>query len=454
MDDFLARERAERSLLGSLIIGRSLNDVRDVIHIVSPEDFTNEQCANVFKAIVSLNDKGKPPDLVSVGTELKAMNLKADNFYYLPDEDTSQSPINVAYFIAEKARKDRLTDKFAKIFTELNSENIDTTDAMERVERACKDEKTKLGGDIAAINDIALNAEKEWEERHLGGAPQGVMCGIRYIDERGGLIPSDLNIIAGRTSNGKTSFGLSMIINIALNKVPCAIYSLEMSMTQIFTRMTAMASGIDAATLQYGRIDEYTLKKVIPTANMIGSLPIYYDNNQPNTAKTIATSITSMVEWYGVKVVLIDYIQLFSGPEREPRLLIGNAANMLKQLAKRLNIVIMLVSQLSRPTYGRNNTPRISELKESGDIENAADNIYLIYRPELYNEDFPDGMSGDWSKYETKGNAILIHPKARNGRIGESLLGFDPPTTFYFDRKDGYNLKGEKPIYDDEKVPF
>jgi replicative DNA helicase len=213
---------------------------------------------------------------------------------------------------------------------------------------------------------------------------------------------------------------------------PIGIFSLEMTNLQLTTRLTSLLTGINGESIKRADLTQGEWERFVAVDD---AAPIYFDKRRSTDGDTLISNIKAMNAQLGVQVVVIDYLQLLRGKERERLQQIGGIAHKLEALSKQLGICIILLSQLRRNAPNAPE-PKLEELKESGDIADAADSIYLVYRPERHGEDvrYPD-MSQNWSQYPTKGTALLMCVKNRQGALnGEQMLAFDAATTRFYER--------------------
>ena len=251
----------------------------------------------------------------------------------------------------------------------------------------------------------------------------GIASGFQSIDKfTGGWQETDLIIIGGASSMGKTSFALALAYNATkYTNTPTVIFSYEMSAIQLLRRITSMESAIDNKYITNGTLDDKELKKVHDSITNLERLPLFIDEGNVTSLAYLSYRIKEYVKNKEVKLVLVDYLQLVThnskAGNREQE--VGKVARTLKNLAKELNITIIALSQLNRGVGMRNNSrPTLSDLRESGEIEQAADIVMLIYRPEYYGIEFNDnGVS-------SKGTASIIFAKGRNIGVGEITLKF------------------------------
>jgi replicative DNA helicase len=275
---------------------------------------------------------------------------------------------------------------------------------------------------LVPMSDTLIQAFKEIERRHQDTALPGLPSSFYDLDAMtGGFQRSDLIIIAGRPSMGKTSFAVGMARNIAEN-LPVAIFSLEMSKEQLGLRLLASEAGIESNYLRTGRISQNQWGALSHALGTLSELPIYIDDTANQTVMQMRSQVRRLLAEKGGKLglVLIDYLQLMEGSGSENRVQeLSRITRSLKGLARELNVPVIALSQLSRGVEARTNKrPMMSDLRESGAIEQDSDLIIMLYRDEYYNENTPD-----------RGIAEIIITKHRNGPTGVVKLLFDPQFT-------------------------
>jgi replicative DNA helicase len=254
----------------------------------------------------------------------------------------------------------------------------------------------------------------------------GVQTGYRDFDQiTGGLQRSDLIILAARPGTGKTSFAMSLAYNVAMyysNTV--AVFSLEMGREQLVQRLIAMETQIDTHRLRLGQVPDNQLKIVFDAMGRLAQAPIYIEDTPGISIMELRSKARRLQSQHGVSLIIIDYLQLMSGRGKENRVQeVGEISRGLKALARELNVPVIALSQLSRAVEGRqSHIPMLSDLRESGSIEQDADIVMFIYRDELYNKDS-----------DKKGIAEIHIAKHRNGPVGVVNMRFDPSTTRFAD---------------------
>ena len=278
---------------------------------------------------------------------------------------------------------------------------------------------------LAQLNEIV-------ENNISGTRTIGYPTGFSYLDEKGGMQPTDLWVIAAEFSQGKTSLAIDLCLNAASAGYGAAFFSTEMISTQLAARMVAGKSGISSRVIMQQPLEGENLSKFDKAIGKLEGLPIYFDDTSTLSVERIINSIRSMVRNRGVKIVFIDYLQTLQTNERNMKMteeqFFGLTARKFKNLAKELQICIVLISQIAR---SKDNTtePTLSRIRGSGQINEAADVILLIYRPEFYGKTY----SGDLSSVSPKGTAQIKLAKGRHIGTGEFICGYHSPTTHFYE---------------------
>lgn len=422
-------------------------ECRAITSILVAEDFTqleNQQFYTIIVKLVADNLEVSPPN---VYTYAQKAGMQVNMARYITSGKYGDT-IVMAVLLHEMGVKRRLADALSEVVLQLDSAEFGSTDAVSAVNAAMAEAGRNSARRMVDWKGLHGQCVEVMRKKAAGEIPLGIATGYHLIDNAGGLEEGSLIIIAGRTSNGKTAFALNLAMNVALNYVPVVMYSLEMTNEQVGNRMLAALTNISASAIKKGEL----LPEQWGEADKAGyDIPLFFDDEGIASKQELYSSIRSMVDTKQVRVVVIDYLQLIKVGKGDMRIEIGKIANELKVLAKQLKITIVLLSQLSREAKGMQPVPRINELKESGEIENAADAIYFVYRPEQHSPTlaFPD-MSAEWSKYSTKGTALLICAKNRLERTGEQLLAFSADTMRFWQNSiyepAGSRHKGFEPI--------
>ena len=294
-----------------------------------------------------------------------------------------------------------------------------------------------------AVEAVYDNIQKNFKGvGELTGDPTG----FKKLDKRsGGLQTSDLIIVAADTSMGKTSFSIKLAMNCGC---PIAFYSMEMKKEQIAARMISIASGVPANEILFSKLDSGQIISIDKGAAKVMDYPVYFDDRSTSNIETILSSIRMMKIKYGIKGVIVDYLQILNvnmkGTNKEQQM--GDVARRLKNIAKELDIWIIALSQLNRDL--QNPVPSLGRLRDSGQIAEAADMVILIYRPEVYGKRYPE----DFANTDTQGTAMIDVAKGRNVGLMKFIVGFKKENTNFYDLDDVpiYEVKENRP----DGLPF
>ena len=432
---------AEQAVIGSMIMDREAIVVAS--EIVMGEDFYNRQYGILFETMVELNDKGYPVDLVTLQDKLKEKDVppEVSSLEFVRDllgmVTTSANIKYYANIVAEKStlrRLIRLNEEIANTcYTGKESlENI-LEDTEKRVFQLVQKRNTE---DFTPIRQVVMNAMDRIEAAsRQKGTVTGIATGFLDLDYRtAGLQPSDLILIAARPSMGKTAFVLNIAQYTTLRKdYPCAqhiafkldltvaIFSLEMSKEQLVNRLFSLQSSVDAQKLRTGQLDDEEWEKLIESAGVIGRSNLFIDDTPGISIAELRTKCRKLKLEHNLSIIIIDYLQLMSGSGKSDsrQQEISDISRALKGLARELHVPVVALSQLSRAVEQRpDHRPMMSDLRESGAIEQDADVVMFIYRDDYYNHDT-----------EKKDIAEIIIGKQRNGPIGTVELAWLPKYT-------------------------
>ncbi len=428
---------AEQSVIGAMIMDREAIVVAS--EIVTSEDFYSKQCGTLFEAMVELNDEGKPVDLVTLQDRLKEKDVppEVNSLEFIRDLITAvPTSANIKYYadiVAEKAvlrRLIKLNEEIANTCY-VGRESLESIleDTEKRVFNLIQRRNT---GEYVPIRQIVMNAMDQIERASKNkGNVTGIATGFIDLDYRtAGMQPSDLVLIAARPSMGKTAFVLNIAQHVAfkLNQT-VAIFSLEMSKEQLVNRLFSLESKVDAQKLRTGNLSDNDWEKLIETAGIIGKSNLIIDDTPGITISEMRSKCRKYKLDSDLKMIIIDYLQLMSGSgggrndSRQQE--ISDISRSLKALARELGVPVLALSQLSRAVEQRpDHRPMLSDLRESGAIEQDADVVMFIYRDDYYNKDT-----------EKKGIAEIIVAKQRNGPIGTIELVWLPEYTKFANMK-------------------
>lgn len=420
---------AEQSVIGSMIMDREAIVVAS--EILHREDFYGKQYGVVFEAIIELNDEGKPVDVVTLQDRLKEKDVPPEisSLEFIRDLITGlPTSANVKYYaniVSEKAtlrRLIRLNEEIANTcYTGKESLETILEDTEKRVFELLQ---RRNSSDYVPIREIVMNAMDRIEMASRNkGVVTGIPTGFIDLDYRtAGMQPSDLILIAARPSMGKTAFVLNIAQYMAFKQnQTVAIFSLEMSKEQLVNRLFSLESKVDSQHIRTGNLTDTEWEKLIESAGIIGKSNLIIDDTPGIGISQLRSKCRKYKLEHDLKIIIIDYLQLMSGSGRTDsrQQEISDISRSLKALARELNVPVIALSQLSRAVEQRpDHRPMLSDLRESGAIEQDADVVMFIYRDEYYNKDT-----------DIKGVAEIIIAKQRNGPIGTVNLAWLPDYT-------------------------
>ena len=455
-DSAFSDTQIERSLIMSLLTDdNGTGHAKALKTYLLEDDFTDESHRNMWRIMMAVVNDGQNINMVNVHTKAKAMGVNVEMSRYVMVNNNFFSDIQAQGFLLhEMGQKRRMSDRLLDVMMNLQDSQYSTTEAVAEMDSLIQEINQSSSLNFEVWSSLHKKVLQLAEDKANGKIPTGVMTGIGLIDRKGGLEPGELMIVAGRNSNGKTSLALCLALAAARQGVPVGIFSLEMTNSMLGNRLQSLLSGVDGESIKRADMSSDEWDRFIGTPT---TLPIYFDKKRSTDINVITSSITALVEQRGIRVVVIDYLQLIKSRERDRSQQIANISHDLQALSTRLEITVILLSQLRR-NQGTDYCPKLEELKESGDIADAADSIYLVYRPERHSVDarYPD-MSENWSQYSTHNTALLICEKNRNGAMGaEELLGFDPRTTRFYEMNEFETVTDTFPSTDfsDDGMPF
>ena len=420
---------AEQAVIGSMIMDREAIVVAS--EIVLGDDFYNKQYGILFETMVELNDKGYPVDLVTLQDKLKEKDVppEVSSLEFVRDllgmVTTSANIKYYANIVAEKStlrKLIRLNEEIANTcyVGKESLENI-LEDTEKKVFQLVQKRNTE---DFTPIRQVVMNAMDRIEAAsRQKGTVTGIATGFLDLDYRtAGLQPSDLVLIAARPSMGKTAFVLNIAQHIAFKlDLTVAIFSLEMSKEQLVNRLFSLQSSVDAQNLRTGQLNDEEWEKLIESAGVIGRSNLFIDDTPGISIAELRTKCRKLKLEHNLSIIIIDYLQLMTGGGRSEsrQQEISEISRSLKALARELSVPVIALSQLSRAVEQRpDHRPMLSDLRESGAIEQDADVVMFIYRDDYYNKDS-----------EKKGIAEIIIAKQRNGPIGTVELAWLPDYT-------------------------
>jgi replicative DNA helicase len=417
---------AEESVLCAILLDN--DTLTDVASILKPPDFYKPAHQIIYESMTELFNRGEPVDLVTLVNHLKAKSKLEEvggAAYLARMMDTVPVTLNAEYhgkIIHDKASLRRLIEKSSEIIHRCYAEQGDAAEIIDFAQTAIFDvADNKLKPTFSHLSELVIKNINTLEERQNNNSEYtGIPTGYKQVDAlTSGLQNSDLIILAARPSMGKTAFALNIARNVAINENKLvAVFSLEMSKEQLSMRLLTSEARVNSDRLKTGMIGEDDWRQVTEAAGIISDAPIYIDDTPNVTAMEIRAKARRLKMDKDLSLIIIDYLQLMKGPFMGDRrdLEISEISRSLKSLAKELNIPILVLSQLNRQVEQRaDKRPMMSDLRESGAIEQDADIITFIYRDEVYNKE---------ENNPNKGKAEILVAKNRNGAVGRAILTF------------------------------
>jgi len=417
---------AEESILSAILL--ETNTLLEVLEILTPEDFYRTAHQRIFAAMELLFRKAEPIDLITLTNALRESNQLEEiggAAYLARLVDTVPSAINVAHYariVREKSSLRRLIAKAGEITQRCYGDSGDFDQVLDFAEGAVfeisENKHRAAFHPLSKIIDINIDAlEKRQANRAL---VTGISTGYTRLDNMtSGLQGSDLIILAARPAMGKTALALNIARNAAMiSNVAVAVFSLEMSKEQLSMRMLCGEARVDSSRLRSGFLNPEDWANITDAASALSEAPIYIDDSPDISATSIRTKSRRLKMDKDLGLIIIDYLQLMRGHENTERrdLEISDISRSLKLLAKELNVPVLALSQLNRKLEERSDKrPQLSDLRESGALEQDADVVAFIYRDEVYNKD---------ENNPNRGVAEVIVAKQRNGPTGVVPLTF------------------------------
>ena len=422
---------AEQSVIGAMLLDRDA--ILIASEILTSDDFYQNQYGIIFDAMVELCNEGKPVDLITLQNRLKEKDLPPDisSMEYVRELiEAVPTSANVKYYaniVSEKALLRRLIKATEDVANTCYLEKESTEMILEESEKKLF---RSIGGDYVPIQQVVLNAINNIEKASkLKGSVTGIPTGFIDLDYKtSGMHPSDLVLIAARPSMGKTAFVLNIAQYMAFRKdVTVAIFSLEMSKEQLVNRLLAMESHVDSQNMRTGNLKDEDWTKLVEGADIIGRSNLIIDDTPGISIAEMRSKCRKYKLEHNLGIIMIDYLQLMSGSGKSDsrQQEISDISRSLKALARELSVPVIALSQLSRAVEQRpDHRPMLSDLRESGAIEQDADVVMFLYRDDYYHKDT-----------EKKDIAEVIIAKQRNGPIGTIELVWLPRYTQFVNMK-------------------
>ncbi len=427
---------AEQSVLGALLIDREA--ISKVVEFLHPESFYREAHQWLYEAILNLFNKNEPVDLVTVTDELSRMGkLEAvgGRIYVADIINSVPTSANVEYYgriVEDKSILRQLISQGSTLATEAFKEDVDVDDVLDGAQKTIFElAQRKIRKGFVKIKDLLDSVMKKIEETYDQGSHiTGVPSGFVDLDEMtGGFQPAELTVIAARPSMGKTALALNMAQNAAIkHNTSVAIFSLEMSKESLTQRLLCSEAEIDSGHLKSKNLHDHEWKKLGRALGRLSEAPIYIDDSPSLSPLELRAKAQKLKVEYNVGMIIIDFMQLMRGSRRsyENRTQeVSDISRALKAVAREVNVPILALSQLSRAVEQRQDqVPRLSDLRESGEIEQVADLVLFIHRESYYDRASENGNL-----------AQIIVAKQRNGPTGTVELTFRKEITKFGNRE-------------------
>ncbi len=423
----------EEVVLGAMLIDKK--GVDEVIDILSAEAFYKETHQHIFTAIFQLFENSEPIDLLTVSNQLKknqTFDIVGGDFYLISLTQKVASSAHIEFharIILQKYIQRSLIKISTEIIEDSYDESKDVFDLLDKAEaRLYEVTQGNIKKSSETAQSLVIQAKKKIEEISNKEGMSGIPSGFDQLDKlTSGWQESDLIIVAARPGMGKTAFTLSMARNIAVNhNIPVAFFSLEMASVQLITRLISSETGLSSEKLRTGKLEKHEWEQLNVKVKDLEKAPLFIDDTPSLSIFDLRAKARRLSSQHGIKLIVVDYLQLMTaggnqkGGNREQE--ISTISRNLKALAKELNVPVIALSQLSRAveTRGGSKRPLLSDLRESGAIEQDADIVSFIYRPEYYKIEEWD----DEERTPTEGQAEFIVAKHRNGGLDSIRLKF------------------------------
>lgn len=451
VEETLCAPEIEKNIIGVLIGTRNAYD--ETKDIINEDCFNDQHYRNIYKCIASIAESGHHPDMVSVATRISEFDKMIDT-YAISKLATESECNDIAYHcsILNAYRKKRrayylglqLVNDAKKLDKDIDELTQDTAKQLAEIDtsNAIKD---------ITLRDVIEEVRKDVRSnRDSGGSVAGSRTGFMCFDAKGGLKYSSLIIIAAESSQGKSSLALNLAINSLWYGSKVAFYSMEMTNKELTSRIIACRSGLKNSDILYSSLYDNEISRIDKASNDLSPISgnLHLDDRSNSKVDAIIASIRNKKKRYNIDGAIVDYLQILnvnmrSGGNKEQ--LMGEISRELKNLAKELNIWIIALSQLSRDRD--NPVPSIARIRDSGQIAEAADEVYLIYRPSVVKR---SSYPAPFEKVDIKGTAMIMRAKGRNVGTGNWIIGFNEDTTMFYELAETPTMQFEP----EEKAPY
>ncbi len=436
----------EESILGTMLVDRQSPTI--VFGMLSEDDFYTPYNLIIFKCIFSLYENNNPIDLLTLENELKKNGqLNEGQSTFLSDLTKLAAPGSIEYYcqiLIEKKIKRNLIKEANEILEKCYDNSSDTYDVLDQAQEAVFNVNSNQDGTTHDIHDTIMNVVESISERMKTQKSIGIKSGLNIDYVTNGFQNGKFYVIAARPSMGKTALALEIMRRMAREKQDTAILSLETSPESLGFRLLSQVSGVESEKLLNASLNDDELQRMLNGAAELSQYGIYIDDTLTMTDSQLRAKARVLKQKYNIKALFIDYLQLLlsKGNNREQE--IAKVSRMCKVVAKELDIPVIALAQLSRAVEqrGGDKRPQLSDLRDSGQIEQDADVVMFLYRPEYY------GINTTESGDSTARMCEVIISKNKDGAIGTKLLEFDKKRLKF------NNWTTESKLLNDDLAPF
>lgn len=452
----------EEAVLGAMLIDNSA--INQVIDILSPESFYKTEHQLIYKAVKELFGASQPVDILTIANALRSSgdldSIGGEYYLIMLSQKVSSSAHSEfhARIIVQKHIQREMIRVASGIMTKAFDETTDVFELLDEAEQSLFEvAQGNISKNYETAQDLIKEAIHRIEEISKKEGLSGIPSGFTRVDRvTAGWQPSDLVILAARPGMGKTAFVLSMARNMAIDhKKPVAVFSLEMSSVQLITRLISSETGLESEKLRKGNLEDHEWQILMSKVKKIEKAPLFIDDTPALSVFDLRAKCRRLKATHDIQIIIIDYLQLMTAGgqgknngNREQE--ISTISRSLKSIAKELDVPVIALSQLSRAveTRGGDKRPMLSDLRESGAIEQDADIVTFIYRPEYYKiEEWQDGTP-------CLNQAEFIIAKHRNGGLDNIRLKFEGHLAKFSDLEDTHEFNGEgnEPVFIESKI--
>lgn len=428
VNHYLHDKECELCVLGTLLLER--NAIHQVRELLTPNSFYFDFHREVYCAILAMTDRGDRADMVSIMPELKKRNVEFTPFELASiTQNHTFDLVQYACRLNELEKRRSLYEMGQYLVANGSNESEDIEDVVQSASDKLSSIFGGLENHVKTASDYMTEVYQRVNDNLNSVSIPGTPTGFHEIDDKGGFQPTNLIICAAESSQGKTAFANAITLSATKGGANIAFYSMEMSGSQLMTRLAAIESGIPISVLTNEKLTDGQLKSFDTSVASLSKLGIYFDDRSTSSIDTILASVRSMVIKHHIQGVVIDYLQILTINKKGSNVeeAIAEAARRLKNIAKELNIWVLALSQLSRDN--QNPLPSVNRLRGSGQINEAADITILLYRPEVYNKRYPEPFQST----NPNGTAMIDIAKGRNVGVFKFIVGFNAATTHFYE---------------------